>query len=431
MLNEKFLLDDFEVSGNKVDDFEMLIREIDQRTSHVQRCLKNFIVVSLKKFQDTNSGEMSGWYLDPMDPSNQGRLKSCSIPKGAELGTRMGALMDETIHKNPTMFWDKEGNAMWFVSAAATNTLAQRIGVTGKSIREHNLERDLFIAKKFNVDVTSTLIVKQYHQIGKVFSMMSEEYVHIPLYTICVIYKDLAGESKLGPMECEGWNVTHERAKISFAFKEYAQEISALYNLERPMIPCVEMITSDIGESSFTVRGYWKTPEGAIVYDHTFSRQHRGKIDPDVIGREVQKQIFDKYTELPERLLELAVIDITPSGLNLQGARDSSKNHKIICNTFHSVFKQLGIVSVIGKKKLMSLERCIDFSIVRGDMHYTAYDIVMDVFALSCTMQSYFETEGVSKEMIRKFREEISKAAYVDFSKKEEFTDVYLTPYAQ
>lgn len=428
MLNEKFLLDNFEVSGNKVDDFETLIREIDQRTAHVQRCLRNFIVVSLKKKQGTNLGEMSGWYLDPADPANNGHIKSCLIPKSTSIDNRMDALMDETIQSNPTMLWDKQGNAMWFVSAAATNTMAQRIGVTGKSIREHSLERDLFIAKKFNTDVTATLIVKQFHQIGKVFSMMSEEYVHIPLYTLCIIYKDLAGESKLGAMECEGWNVTHERAKISFAFKEYAQEISALYGLKRPMIPCIEMTTSDIGESSFILRGYWKTPESAIVYDHTFLRQHRGKVDPDAIEREVQKQIFDKYTELPERLLELATIDITPPGLNLQKARDCGKNRKIICSAFHSVFKQLGIVSVIGKKKLMSLERCIDFNLARADMHYTAYDIVMDVFALSQTMQSYFEMEGVSEEMIRKFREEISKAAYVDFTKKEDFTEVYLTP---
>lgn len=428
MLNEKFLLDDFEVSGNKVDDFEMLIKEIDRRTVHIQRCLKNFIVVSIKSSQDDNPNEMSGWYLDPMNPSNNGHLKTCSIPKSAEIGKRMEALLEETIQRSPTMLWDKQGNAMWFLSAAATNTLAQRIGVTGNSIREHSLERDLYLAKKFNVDVTSTLIVKQYHQVGKVFSMMSEGYVHIPLYTICVIYKDLAGESKLGPMKCEGWNVTHERVKISFAFKEYASVISALYNLKHEMIPCVEMTTSDIGESSIIVRSYWKTPEGAIVYDHTFSRQHRGKIDPDVIEREIQNQIFDKYTELPERLLELAAIDITPQNLNLQGARDSGKNHKIICNTFHSVFKQLGIVSVIGKKRLMSLERCIDYSIVRDDMYYTAYDIVMDVFALSQTMQSYFETENVSEETIRKFREEISKAAYVDFGNNEKFTEVYLTP---
>lgn len=428
MLNEKFLLDNFEVSGSRVDDFETLIREIDQRTAHVQRCLKNFIVVSLKKRQDPNLNEMSGWYLEPANPANNGHLKSCMIPKSTSVNNRMEALIDETIRSNPTMLWDTQGNAMWFVSAAATNTMAQRIGVTGKSIREHSLERDLFIAKKFYTDVTATLIVKQFHQIGKVFSLMSEEYVHIPLYTICIIYKDLAGESKLGPMECEGWNVTHERAKISFAFKEYAQEISALYGLKRPMIPCVEMTTSDIGESSFIVRGYWKTPEGAIVYDHTFSRQHRGKIDPDIIGREVQKQIFDKYTELPERLLELATIDITPPGLDLQKTRDCGKNRKVVCHAFQSVLKQLGIVSIIGKKKLMSLERCIDFNLVRADMHYTAYDIVMDVFALSQTMQSYFESEGVSEEMVRKFREEISKAAYVDFAIKKEFADVYLTP---
>lgn len=430
MLNEKFLLDDFEISGTNVNKFESLIREIDRRTAHVQRCLHNFIIVSIKAPElNSDAHVMSGWYLDPANPVNDGRLRSCTIPKSVGLSNRMEALLKETIQKNPTMLWDIEGKAMWFLSSAATNTMAQRIGVTGNSIREHSLERDLFIAHKFNVEVTSTLIVKQYQQVGKVFSMMSEGYVHIPLYTLCIIYKDLAKESKLGSIICEGWNVTHERVKILFAFKEYAQEISAIYNLEREMIPCVEMTTSDIGESSFVIRGCWKTSEGAIVYDHTFSRQHRGKFNLDELRREIQNQIYDRYTELPERLLELAAIDITPPGLNLQGSKGSGKNHKIVCNAFHSVFKQLGIVSVIGKKKLMSIERYIDLSIIRGDMHYTAYDLVMDVFALSQTMKSYFEREGVSTEMMRKFREEISKAAYVDyFIKKEEFTDVYLTP---
>lgn len=427
MLNEKFLLDDFEVSGTKVDDFETLVIDIDQRTTHIKRCLKNFIIVSIKDSKYHSSNEMSGWYLDPENPSHNGRLRECKVPKDPELGRRMEALLEETIQKSPTMLYDKIEGTMWFISNAATNTMAQRIEATGRAIQEHSLERDLFIAKKFNVDVVSTLIIKQYQRVGKIFSFMGENYLHIPLYTLCIIYRDLAGESKLGPMTCEAWNVTHERIRISFAFKEYAEEISAMYNLKHEMIPCVEMTTSDTGESSFMVRGYWKTPEGAIVYDHTFSREHRGKIDPDVIGAVVREQIFDKYTELPDRLLELAAIDITPTGLNLQGARDGGKNHKMICKAFHSVFKQLHIVSSLGKKNLMSLERCIDFSIVCDELHYTAYDIVMDVFALTETMQSFFDTEGISKETVRKFREEISKAAYVDFSKREVITDVYLT----
>lgn len=427
MLNEKFLLDDFEVSGINVDDFEVLIRELDQHTAHVKRCLNNFVIVSIKGHNSQGSNEISGWYLEPDNPSNNGVLKSCIIPKSNNLCGHMNELLKETIHVNPTMLWDRERNAMWFVSSSATNTMAQRIGVTGKSIREHSLERDLFIAKRFNIDVTSTLIVKQYQQVGKVFSMMSEDYVHIPLYMLCIIYKDLAGESRLGAMECEGWNVTHERVSISFSFKEYAQQIRTIYNLKREMVPCVELTTSDIGESSFIVRGYWHTPEGARIYDRTFKRQHRGKVDPDMIVKEVQKHIFNKYNELPERLVELAEIDVTPADLDLSGARDSGKNHKIVCSTFRSVFKQLRLVDVIGKKKLMYLERYLDFSIVRGDRHYTAYDIVMDIFSLSGAITSCFETEDVSQETIRKFREEISKAAYVDFRQNEQFTEGYQT----
>ena len=30
-------------------------------------------------------------------------------------------------------------------------------------------------------------------------------------------------------------------------------------------MPCLEFVTSDIGESSFHVRTYWRTEEGSIV----------------------------------------------------------------------------------------------------------------------------------------------------------------------
>lgn len=425
MLNESFLLDNFLASGKKEDDFEELVKEIDRHTLNLKRCIRNFIVISLKPEHLQKDPEcLRGWHLDPLNPSNNGALKECAIPKSGNLkNKRFDVLVLETIGKNSTMLYDREGNCCWFLSDFATSTMAQRVGITKGAIQQHSVERDLFLARKMNADEETTLVVKQYQQIGKIFAMMGGNYKHIPLYEMCVIYKDIMGENKLGAMECEGWNITHEKATISFAFRDYAEEINVLYGLKRQIVPCVEMTTSDIGESSFTVRGYWKTPDGAIVYDNTVALEHRGKINQEKIETAVSKRIFDQYTKLPEKLAQLMEIDLTPFGLDLNGARNSGRNHKAICSVFSKAFKQMRLVDVIGKKRLTSLERYIDWTLIQDTMHYTAYDIIMDIFSLTETMKTYFENENMKPELIRKFREKTSTAAYdVNFS--EIFQDI-------
>lgn len=52
-------------------------------------------------------------------------------------------------------------------------------------------------------------------------------------------------------MTCDGWDVTHERVRINFAFHGYAEDINAMYNIKDKLIPCLELVTSDIGENAF------------------------------------------------------------------------------------------------------------------------------------------------------------------------------------
>lgn len=77
-------------------------------------------------------------------------------------------------------------------------------------------------------------------------------------------------------MTCDGWDVTHERVRINFAFHGYAEDINAMYNIKDKLIPCLELVTSDIGENAFEATGYWKTPNGAKIYGSSFKREHRG-----------------------------------------------------------------------------------------------------------------------------------------------------------
>lgn len=266
--------------------------------------------------------------------------------------------------------------------------------------------------------------------------MMSSSYRPIPLHEICVVYKDLMGhdmESRpdggivyggLGPMKCEGWSITHKRARISFSFEQYGEKLRGLYNLTRPMVPCVEIQTSDIGESSFVVRGYWKLKEnGAVVYDTAYVKEHRGKSlmdgNLDKVEEEIRERVLGQYSRLPKRLVELKGIDITPFGLDLSKSHNGTiRNHKAVLAAYKQVFKQLGMVKVLSKKRMDSILRAIDWHHIDDHAHYTAYDLVMDIFSLSETLRPYMEKEGMNQETVRKFRECISGAAYVELEEE-------------
>jgi len=432
MLNGSFLLDDFQLTGNDVEEFEALIKEIDAHTSHLKRSFKSFTVISIKEEEyQTDPKLMAGWYLKPEDPSNGGKkLLSCNVPKNAELvDPQLKHLTEETISANPTMILDGEGDSVYFLSNSALNTLAQRINTTVGTLREHSLERDLFIAKKMYIDAGTTLVVKHYRQIGKIFAMMGEDYKHVPLNEVCNVYKELVGENKLGKIQCKHWEVQHDFVRVRFAFPEYAEEVNTLYELSQPLTPCIEIVTSDTGESSFIVRGYWETENGGIIYDNMVKKEHKGNIEAATITRMVNESIFDKFNVLPERLVELMSIDITPTNIKLDSNRGGTKNRKAVFEAFKYVLKKLELVKLLSKKRVLSLECSIDFNLIEAEQYYTAYDVVMDVVSLASSLKTYLMCEeDISAETTRKVTEQLSKAPYVDFSKmtKKEPNEVFL-----
>lgn len=448
MKDARFLLDDYEISGEKEDAFEEAVKDIDTHTYYTKVCLRSLSLLSImeKEKQDPEQfpGVLRAWRLDPGNHWRDGKtaqIPGYSFPTQKLLPLQAGEqpadseLMRETMEKNPTMVINREsasGDAVYYVSSLAANTMAQRLGIASDTMREHSLARDIFVAHRLDREEEATLVIKQYRQIGKIFAMMSSSYRPIPLHELCVVYKDLMGhdmESKpdggivyggLGPMKCEGWSITHKRARISFSFEQYGDKLCSHYGLTRPMVPCVELQTSDIGESSFVVRGYWKLKDnGAVVYDASYAKEHRGKslVDGnlDKVEEEIRKNVLGQYPRLPERLVGLKEVNITPPGLNLSKCHNGTiRNHKAVLAAYKQAFKQLGMVKVLSKKRMDSILRAIDWHHIDDHAHYTAYDLVMDIFSLSETLRPYMEKEGMNQETVRKFRECISGAAYVE-----------------
>ncbi len=471
MLNKDFLLDDFHLTGKHAEDFKSAVEWIDEHTYNLLTDLKDLTVISLlaNQYQDEAPQYLKACILQEGNPWVRGTQDTTLpmqefmvagmlpdiLPNAPEdpntsdyqnyleellRALKESKLLKEMTNKNRTILKRQThaSGAFFHLSAMAIPTLAQRLGITSAAIEKRCLASDILIAELLHSPKACTLIVKHFRGVGKIVAVMSDSYAKIKLRELWTVASDLSEESKnrmatgitkkLGPMVCEGWDITHERCSISFSFPEYAKEVSEIYHLPKTMIPCVELMTSDMGECAFTAKAYWKLEDGSKIIGEIYRKEHRKPkatrrnysdegIDIELVEKEIREKIFDKYTILPERLMALMAIDISPTSLDLTKARGANVNRKYILSAFSSVFKQLRLVDIVTKKRLKRIEALIDYSIMDDEMYYTAYDIVMDIFSLEEKLKSFFEQEDLCKETVRKFNEAISKAAYVNFEK--------------
>lgn len=457
MLNKDFLLDDFHLAGNREEDFKNAIEAIDQHTYNLITPMRELLVVSLIENQYQKAAtdifktgvletrilpEGNPWVRGASDteiPSRSFEVMGV-LPDNPKESLHDSKMLHELLYKNRTMLVHKIGETLNFyhLSSMALPTLAQRLGITSAAIEKRCLASDMLIAELLNTPKMCTLIIKHFRGVGKIVAVMSDSYAKIKLKELWIVARDLSEESKngnaahngnkLGKMVCEGWDITHERSSISFSFPEYAEEVSEIYHLPEVMTPCVELLTSDMGECAFTAKAFWRLEDGSKVCGDIYRKEHRKMkaerkkysdegIDIELVEKEIREKIFDKYTILPERLMELMSIDISPNGLDLEKTRAIGVNRKCILAAFSYVFKQLRLVDIVTKKRLKRIEEMIDFQIIDETMHYTAYDVVMDIFSLEEKLREFFIQEDICKETIRKFNETISKAAYVNFEK--------------
>lgn len=452
MLNKDFLLDDFHLTGKSTEDFKAAVEWIDEHTYNLLTNLKDLVVVSLvdNQYQDKAPKRLYAYVLDEGNSWIQGNQDTevpaqefevdRVLPDTPSVPLSDSKMLKELMYKNRTMLIRRSGEDIntYHLSAMAISTLAQRLGITSAAIEKRCLASDILIAELIHSPKACTLIVKYFRGIGKIVAVMSDSYAKIKLRELWTVASDLSEESKnrkatgmtkkLGPMVCEGWDITHERCSISFSFPEYAKEVSEIYHLPKTMIPCVELMTSDMGECAFTAKAYWKLEDGSKIIGEIYRKEHRKPkatrrnysdegIDIELVEKEIREKIFDKYTILPERLMALMAVDISPANLDLTKTRGVNINRKCILSAFSSVFKQLRLVDIVTKKRLKRIEELIDYQIMDEEMYYTAYDVVMDIFSLEEKLKNFFEQEDICKETIRKFNEAISKAAYVNFEK--------------
>lgn len=439
-LDSKYLLDGYAQTGSDQRDFVALCNEIDRRTSHRVMPLGDLTVLSVKKGQDPESvkvfGALEAWKFDGEEPIQFGGHVDEENLDVSELCGDKEDLIDEIVEQNSLMLRQvgkKEGQM--YVSQNLFNTLGQRIVCDGKTLAHNCTGRDLLVAEmlKEYEKLRATLVVKSFEGTEKIFAIMSDKYAAVPLSSIATVVEALATDDRLGKPHCTGWEITHKEVCITFEFPEYAEEIRKTYGLKDSMMPCVKFMTSDIGECSFVAKGYWRyrhaasvtfsgaTEKDSFVPDMEFSKEHRGNtINVDSIKKGVEENIFDKYTVLPERLAELMSIELIDPSVSaiISTATGKSRNRAALQGLFGWALDQLRIVDIIGKTRLDELKECIEYCVIKENMIYTAYDVVMDLYSFPDELKEYLTLEeGLGEIAYRKLQKAFSRAPYLDFEK--------------
>ena len=170
------------------------------------------------------------------------------------------------------------------------------------------------------------------------------------------------------------------------------------------------ILKSDVGYSSLRIIGTWRYKNSISIADEV-SRKHCGEFDVDELIKNAKIKIFGKYTELPERLCELMLLDITNPSWKKYPYDDFIKmNNNAICESIKNIFKELGIAKAIQKKNEKALLQCV-LNEVDPEMSYTAYDICLLIMNIPS------KVIGLNKNYGDAITKIVGMAPYLDYKK--------------
>ena len=409
MLNEDFLLDNFQVTGNQFETFEKAIEEITEATKFYKFNSSELAVLSYTN--STDDGRMIFLDFHPLSVPSAGGSSNLAEkrvkvnPEKILAKGKFENLIKELIDETGLFFWN--GIVCMFVSKRVLTTRLQPFGLGGDFLADKSTERDLMIAKRFGLKAADkTLVIREINGIKKVFSMLGDKYRYMPQGVLIDIYKAISPDD-LGKADCRYWEINHFYSGIKIEFPEKAAELQAVYGLPSKFVPGVYLATSDTGDCSVKIRATWRIGNACSLHQEV-SHKHSGDVDVEEILDEVKEKIFAEYTRLPEALCDLMSKDITDPSWNLETTKGKSKNAKAVESALKTAFKELKVVAAIGKKAEISLfQQLLDE--FDSSIAYTAYDIALAIMSLPA------RTSGLHSVMQEKLETAVGRAPYINY----------------
>lgn len=227
------------------------------------------------------------------------------------------------LEKSKMMFIIGDNKTPFLTTKKVLTTLSQRAGSKQgdfamrdeKKIRFH---RDAgYVAYLTTVRTQCQVLYRAYGEHGeyqKIFAVFSDKYKMFPQYPII---KDLIERfvEEMGTAHIHECRIDNFNTDILLEFPEKAEDFNRVYQLPKNIIPGIHIHLSDTGDSSFVCDGTARLGYSyTYVPGATYQRAHTKNADIEDIFYEVEKRIFSEYTKVPERLVELLMIDIQRPG---------------------------------------------------------------------------------------------------------------------
>lgn len=384
--------------GTNLSEFSDTLRALDDMTFHVPIKLDEIEVLSVIGRTVGEDGIERVAVLRNVPGSKQPLPGTIPID-GMRKGGVTEELLDEMFTKTKLLL--RINKRIYFTSVELMKTLPQRISLGGTQILRPSQKRDEYINELFGMyPAHSTMMYRQCGSVKKVFSLLSKSYAKVDQTILSDIVSNLGGD--LGKPNCIQWEVNHSLSSVFVSFPEKAADMAAVYKLPHQITPCLYLGTSDTGCSSITAIGKLMIGHRSYVCSDVFRRKHRGDIKAGELLREIENEIFAKYTKIPERLCELMTIPVT----NPQAV------------TRH-VLNQIRFTKAVGKELAVDLTRALLNEFTPG-LNYTAYDIAMAIMTLPT------RCVGTAKSTIEKLEEACGRAPFAEYRAKKA-TPVLLT----
>ena len=324
-----------------------------------------------------------------------GRIKTTSIP-------------DELMHElmGSTGMMAIIGEEKYLVSSYAIPTLTLRTGVSGDTtISRQNLIRNMHLADAvFSKNERIHIVYRDINGTKKIFAFLGSAYKLVPQTIVTEIADKVSAEAVLGKTETKGWRIDHEFTDLSLSFPEAADDFATMYTLPTKITPGLSISTSDIGANSVTVRSVYSC-DNSEIYTGEVSIRHSGSVTVAEIMNAVNDTIFTDIRRLPETLMSLLAINVTPVSADLATEDGQCSNHDTIVSLYKKILKK-EFKKVLGAKKQTSLLEALSLEINSGII-YTAYDIASTFIGLPARM------EGVDSYSLTEIKKICAKVPFV------------------
>ena len=111
---------------------------------------------------------------------------------------------------------------------------------------------------------------------------------------------------------------------------------------------------------------------------------------------------------------------------NVRTENDREANRQQILKLYKELFEMISMKEILGPRRMQELIDCIEYAYIDDSMHYTAYDVMMDMLELPEQLKAYLYDQEIGETTYKKLQAAVAKVPTFDFNKLINSEKVYL-----